>query len=109
MSKYHARKTKVDGIMFDSKREAARYKELQLLERAGEISGLERQVSFELLPPFTHKGRKVRGIQYRADFTYTTKEGEYIVEDVKGVRTQAYKLKKKLFEFRYPDLDIKEV
>ena len=103
MSKYHARKTKVDGIMFDSKREAMRYKELLLLERAGEISGLERQVAFELLPPFTHKGRKVRGIQYRADFTYTTKEGEHIIEDVKGVRTQVYKLKKKLFEFSYPD------
>lgn len=101
-SKYHAKKTIVDGITFDSAREARRYQELKLLERAGEIRGLRRQVRFELLPAFDVDGKHYRPTTYIADFTYTdAKTGKKIVEDVKGMRTDVYKLKAKMFAHRY--------
>lgn len=110
MSKYHSRKTTVDGITFDSKAEAARYSELKLLQRAGLIRDLTLQPEFELIPQYKKNGRTVRRTTYRADFSYTeTKTGRYVIEDVKGVRTELYRLKKKLFEYRYPDWEIKEI
>ena len=108
MNKYNATKTTIDGITFDSQREANRYCELKLLERAKEINGLQRQVSFTLIPPYTINGRKVRKMEYIADFTYFEKDGRFVVEDVKGFRTDVYKLKKKLFEYKYV-LEIREV
>lgn len=111
MSKYHSKKTVVDGIEFHSKKEANRWKELLLLERAGVISDLRRQVLFELIPayyeeyerysPKTGKrlqnGRKCveRGVMYVADFVYM-KDGKNVVEDTKGVRTTDYIIKRKL-------------
>ena len=92
MSKYGSRKTFVDGMLFDSKAEAARWQELQLLERAGEVSGIERQVTYELIP----KQPGERAVKYIADFRYKTKEGQTIVEDVKGFKTEEYKIKRKL-------------
>ena len=92
MSKYGSRKTFVDGMLFDSKAEAARWQELQLLERAGEVSGIERQVTYELIP----KQPGERAVKYIADFRYKTKEGQTIVEDVKGFKTEVYKIKRKL-------------
>lgn len=103
MSKYHARKTAVDGIVFDSKKEAARYCELKLLEAAGKIGRLELQPCFELQPGYVHNGKKIRPIEYRADFRYIT-DGCEVVEDVKGLKTEVYKLKKKMLLYRYPDL-----
>lgn len=101
-SKYHARKTVVDGITFDSRREAKRYGELKLLERAGAIKGLQRQVRYELIPAFDAGGKHYRPTTYIADFTYTDCEtGKGIVEDVKGVRTDVYRLKAKLFAHKF--------
>lgn len=101
-SKFHSRKTTVDGITFDSKREAKRYSELKLLERSGAISDLRRQVRYELIPAFDADGKHYRSATYIADFTYTdAKTGKKIVEDVKGMRTDVYKLKAKMFAWRY--------
>ena len=101
-SKYKAVKTEVDGIVFDSKREAARYMELRLLERAGKISHLELQPAFEC----RIDGKKI--CTYKADFKYFTAK-ECVVEDVKGVKTPVYRLKKKLVEALYPGVKIQEV
>ena len=101
-NKYKAVKTEVDGITFDSKREAARYMELVLMQRAGEISHLELQPAFEC----RIDGKKI--CTYKADFRYFTAK-ECVVEDVKGVKTPVYRLKKKLVEALYPGVKIQEV
>lgn len=103
MNKYNAQKTKVDGIAFDSKKEARRYRELKLLENAGDIFDLRFQVPFELIP----KQKGERAVVYKADFTYW-QDGKYIVEDAKGVRTDVYKIKKKLMLWRH-GIAIREV
>lgn len=104
MSKYNSRKTVVDGIVFDSKKEAKRYVELKKKLAEGEITDLRLQVPFELVPSFTididGKTRKRRNIRYIADFVYY-EDGQKIVEDVKGRKTDIYKLKKKLFEYKF--------
>lgn len=106
--KYGNAKVTIDGRTFDSKAEAERYSQLRLLERAGVIRGLECQKVFELIPAYKKNGKTVRAVKYLADFVYWEKN-KIIVEDVKGCRTDVYKLKKKLFEWRYPELEIKEV
>jgi hypothetical protein len=126
-SKYGARKTVVDGITFDSKKEADRYRELKLLERAGEICCLRLQVPFELIPAqyeetgevYTkgkNKGKPKRGkciekaVTYIADFVYYNSDATVrTVEDVKGMRTPVFIIKRKLFRWRYPDYDFREV
>lgn len=101
-SKYHATKTVVDGITFDSKKEAKRYAELKLMERAGVIKDLQRQVRYELIPAFDAGGKHYRPTSYVADFVYAdTKSGEEVVEDCKGFRTEVYKLKAKMFAYKY--------
>lgn len=93
MNKYGAKKVKApDGQVFDSTKEFQRYGVLRLLERAGKISNLRRQVSFELIP----KQDGERACTYIADFVYTDENGDLIVEDSKGFRTDAYKIKRKL-------------
>jgi len=100
-SKYNAVKVRLDGYTFDSKAEAARYNELKVLERAAIISQLEVHPRFELLEAFTdNEGKRQRAIDYVADFAYW-QDGQYVVEDVKGVETPVFKLKKKLFLKRY--------
>ena len=103
-NKYGNKKTVVNGITFDSKAEARRYCELRLLERAGEISNLELQPKFVLIPKHKRRGRTVRQATYKADFRYVDEDGNTIVEDVKGVETREFKLKRKLLEFQNPDL-----
>lgn len=104
MSKYNSRKTIVDGITFDSRKEAKRYEELKIMEQEGLIKGLQLQVPFELVPSFTieidGKKKKRRNIRYIADFVYYENDNK-VVEDVKGRKTDVYKLKKKLFEYKY--------
>ena len=96
-SKYRSKKVTVNGITFDSKKEATRYQELLLLERAGQIRGLERQVKFELIPSQKINGKVVeRACSYIADFVYYDSENNYIVEDTKGFRTSDYIIKRKL-------------
>jgi hypothetical protein len=111
--KYGNRKVTVDGIVFDSKREAARYKELKLLQEAGEIKGLQMQVPFELIPAkyehferFSEKtGKKLKdgvrcvekSVTYIADFVYTDcKTGNQVVADAKGYKSKEYILKRKM-------------
>lgn len=91
-SKYRAVPTIVDGIRFASKKEAAHYGTLKILERAGKITGLELQRRFPLLV----NGQKV--CTYVSDFDYFDESGKQIVEDVKGFKTPAYRLKKKLMQ-----------
>ena len=107
MTKYNNTKTTVDGIKFDSKREASRYAELKLLERAGKIADLILQPRFELIPKYEINGRKVRKMEYIADFQYTEND-KTIIEDSKGFKTKEYLIKKKLFEFKY-GIEIAEI
>lgn len=112
-SKYGAEKVSILGVEFDSKKEARRWFELRLLEQAGEISNLRRQVDFELIPAQREpdrvgkRGGKIKGrtieqaVKYRADFVYQDIEGNTIVEDCKGLRTKDYIIKRKLLLWRY--------
>ena len=110
MSKYHSKKTTIDGITFDSKKEAQRYVELKMLEKAGAISQLVLQPRFELQESFKKNGKTYRKIEYVADFMYRDNEQNVtIVEDVKGVKTDVYKLKRKMFEKVYKTLNITEI
>ena len=97
-NKYHNRKVTVDGITFDSVKEASRWQELKLLEKAGEITGLTRQQKIELVP----KSNLFRAVYYIVDFIYFDKQkNKTIYEDVKGMKTDVYKLKKKLLYWRH--------
>lgn len=108
-NKFCASKMIVDGHLFDSKKEAARYIELKLLEQQGLISDLAMQVRFELLPAQYDENHKLveRKVEYIADFVYMD-NGEKVVEDVKGMKTRDYIIKRKLFYNRY-HIKIKEV
>ena len=111
-NKYHNRKVLFDGETFDSKHEAQRWAELKLLERAGEICELERQVSFCLIPTQRDEitGKVIeREAKYIADFVYRDRKTyKLIVEDAKGMKTEVYKLKKKLMLYRH-GIQIREV
>lgn len=101
-SKYYNRRTTVDGIAFDSAKEAARYSELKLLLRAGEINELKLQEKYILIPAQYRDGKCIeRECAYIADFDYIEKSGRHIVEDTKGVRTKEYKIKRKLMLFKF--------
>jgi hypothetical protein len=102
-NKYNAVKTTINGITFDSKREASRYQELLLLQRAGQIQDLQLQVPF----PVVVNGKKI--CKYLADFQYVDiSTGKTVVEDSKGCRTQTYVLKRKLVSAIY-GIEIVEV
>lgn len=105
-SKYGASKTEVDGIVFDSKMESRRWQQLKLKLAAGEIKNLQRQPEFMLQPSFKKNGKTFRAITYRADFKYQLQNGKTVVEDVKGMETEAFKIKKKMFEYKYPELSL---
>lgn len=124
MKKYHNKRIKVDGIIFDSKKEAVRYKELKILEKAGIIHDVQRQVKYILIPAqYEHtnniyskgknKGKPKKGkliereCAYYADFVYSTKGGELVVEDTKGVKTPEYIIKRKLMLYVH-NIKIKE-
>lgn len=108
MAKYGNRKVIRDGIEFDSVKECARYCELKLMQRAGVISDLQMQVSFELIPSQRVDGKVVeRAVNYIADFVYQ-QDGQTVVEDTKGFRTKDYILKRKLMLWRH-GIRIREV
>lgn len=107
-SKYNAVKTEVDGITFASAKESKRYASLKLLEKAGVIENLKLQPRFLLQEGFTYNGHKERKIEYVADFQYE-RNGQTVIEDVKGTRTEVYKLKRKLFLYKYRDIVFREV
>lgn len=107
-AKYGNRKVTADGHTFDSRKEYRRFCELRLLEKAGEVADLRRQVRFELLPAQRIDGKVVeRSVTYIADFTYT-ENGQTVVEDTKGIRTKEYILKRKMMLF-FHGIVIKEV
>lgn len=109
VAKYHNKKVKYDGYTFDSIREKNYYIKLKLLEKSGKIKELELQKEFELQPSFKLNNKTSRKITYRADFTYKTTEDDKLhVIDVKGFKTDVYKLKKKLFEYKYR-IEIEEI
>lgn len=132
MSKYRSKKVSVDGMAFDSKKEYKRWCQLCLLQKAGKITGLDRQVKFELIPaqyrtvetgerykrnapklgiragdPKTKEVCIEKACVYYADFVYR-EDGRQVVEDAKGVRTEAYKIKRKLMLYIY-GIKIREV
>lgn len=109
-TKYNNKKITVNGQVFDSKKEANRYKELLLLEKAGEIKDLRMQVKFILIHSQRDEatGKVIeRECSYKADFVYE-EDGKTVVEDVKGFRTKEYVIKRKLMLWRY-GIRIREV
>lgn len=108
-SKYHSKEEICDGITFDSESEGKRYRQLKVLERVGEIKNLTLQPSYLLQEGFQgNNGKNYRPIYYRGDFQYFEKStGHIVVEDVKGVETQVFRLKEKMFRKRYPDIDLR--
>ena len=98
-NKYYNDKVRVQGVEFDSKKEARRWAELRLLERGKKIRDLQRQVKFELIPSQRDKDGKVieRAVTYTADFVYyDVDKNEVVVEDTKGFKTPEYIIKRKL-------------
>jgi len=106
MNKYRNKKTQIDMYVFDSIAESKRYKELALLQRAGKITELQLQPKFLLQESFRKNGKTYRKIEYIADFMYE-ENNKIIVEDVKGKETEVFKLKRKLFEKKYPALELR--
>lgn len=119
MSKYYSKKVTVGGEMFDSRKEYARYCELSILQRAGKITDIKRQVKFVLIPAQyepdivgvrggVKRGKLIeRECSYVADFVYT-ENGKQIVEDTKGFKTKDYIIKRKLMLWVH-GVQIKEV
>jgi hypothetical protein len=106
-NKYHAQKTWMKGRVYDSKKEANRAFELEMLEKYGKIHNLQKQVPFVLQEGYVNKqGKKIRPITYIADFTYE-EDGKIIVEDTKGVETEVFKIKRKMLEYKYPDIEFR--
>lgn len=100
MNKYRNKITMVDGYCFDSMKEAQRYKDLKLMEKGGKIEDLKLQPTFLLQEAFIHRrsGKKIQAIRYKADFSYyDVDKDEFIVEDCKGMKTEVYKIKRKMF------------
>ena len=115
MSKYHSKKVTVNGVTYDSKKEYIRFCQLSLLEKAGMIKNLQRQVKFELIPAqyetferYGKTGKRLKdgrkcvenAVNYYADFVYET-DGKRVVEDTKGFKTKDYIIKRKLLLYRY--------
>lgn len=110
-NKYGNQKTKLDGYTFDSRKEAQRYAELILLQKAGEISNLEMQKPFVIQESFfDSNGKRQTAIKYVCDFCYVNKDGKTIIEDVKSPATRknpVYRMKKKMMA--YKGYEIQEV
>ncbi|EHZ2232509.1 DUF1064 domain-containing protein [Listeria monocytogenes] len=100
-SKYNAKKVVIDNIKFDSKAEAAYYQQLKLLKMSGEVVSFDLQPEFILQDSFVKNGKKYHAIKYRADFLVRYKDGHEELIDVKGMLTNEFILKRKLFEMRY--------
>ena len=106
--KYNAKVVEFDGFRFASKKELKRYLELKMLEKAGKIKDLQLQPVFLLQEGFKRKITH-RAITYRADFEYVDEKGNRVVEDVKGVETPVYQIKKKLFLKKYREVVFREL
>jgi len=107
LTKYSNKKTVIDSITFDSKKEAKYYTDLLARQKKGEVSNIELQPVFILQDKFRHNGKGIRAIEYRADFSFI-ENGKKIVVDVKGFKNKIYLLKKKMLLFKYPDINFIE-
>ena len=108
-SKYHSKKVIIDGITFDSLKEGNYYTKLKLLQKSEVIKDLELQKEYLLQEKFKINGKTRREITYKADFTYiTTEDNKIHVVDTKGFTTEDYKIKKKMFEYKY-GIELEEV
>ena len=108
-NKYNNTKVEYKGIKFDSIKEMKHYQLLEYLQKIGEIKELKLQVPYELIPKYKINNKTVRKCVYVADFTYiTTKDDKLHIIDTKGFRTDVYRLKKKLFEYKY-GVEVEEV
>lgn len=106
-NKYHAKKAEIGGVRFDSKKEAQLYQKLENLQRMGVISGLQRQIRFELVP----KQADERPVFYVADYVFE-ENGKKVVADCKSAMTKklpAYVIKRKIFKIRYPEYEFREM
>lgn len=108
-NKHNNKKTVIDGITFDSKKEAEYYCKLKILKKAGEIKEFGIQPKYELQPTFRKNGKTHRSITYIADFIITNNDGTTDIVDVKGFETDVFKIKQKLFEYKYPELSLKVI
>lgn len=99
MNKYNAKKTKVDGIVFDSRREAEVYRDLKLQKKTGFVKDFTRQAVFHLIRP-------PGGVKYIADFLVTKPDGKQEVWEVKGVETPVFKIKAKFFRKLFPNIPL---
>lgn len=106
-SKYKNKHVEYHGIKFDSKKEGTYYLKLKAMEELGIIKDLKLQVKFELQPSFKFNGKTIRAINYIADFTYYDENNKYHIVDTKGVKTEIYKIKKKMMQ--YKGYEIEEV
>ena len=105
-SKFHSIKAVINNIQFDSLNESRYYIEVLNGIKNKKIKSYELQKPYELIPAYTKNGHKIRKMEYLADFVLKMTDGSTKVVDVKGVETDVFKLKKKLFEYKYPDLSI---
>lgn len=105
-SRYTSYKPVIDGIKFDSLMEGKYYVYLKDMLRQNQISNLTLQPSYTLQEAFSKNGKKFRPIVYIADFKFLDKENREIVVDIKGKETVEFKLKQKLFEYKFPDLSL---
>ncbi len=104
MNKYHNKKCFYKGMTFDSKKERDYYVILEMMLKNKQITDLKTQVKFELQPSFKFNGKTIRSINYIADFTYV-KDEKLIIVDTKGYRTEVYKLKKKMMQYKGYDIE----
>lgn len=109
--KYHRKKTEVDGILFDSLKEANHYSELKIRKKAGLIKDFERQAPFTVYPKFRRGERTFQAIKIKVDFVVTELDGSKTIEEVKseGTKTRVYQNKRKMLLDQYPEYAFKEV
>ena len=106
-NKYNNKKTVVDDIVFDSKNESLYYQALKDMKNNGSIKDFELQPSFLLQESFVKNGKKYRPINYIADFRVINNDDSFYIVDIKGMLTTEFKIKMKLFNYKYPDIELK--
>ena len=107
INKYNNKKTEVDGITFDSRDESLYYEALKNMKNNGLIKGFELQPKFILQEAFVKDCKKYRPITYIADFKVINNDGSFYIVDIKGMLTTEFKIKMKLFNYKYPDIELR--
>ena len=107
MTKYNNKKTEIDGIVFDSKDESLYYQMLKNMKANGLIKDFELQPKFILQEGFEKDNKKYRAIHYIADFKVINNDGSAYIVDIKGMLTTEFKIKLKLFNYKYPNIELK--